>query len=85
MIDSRRCPRPTPGCDVQAAFVGSAMVLRLVHPNERVTVDRRRAPQINDGNDPTHETDQLSAEGKLDQRGARHALLARTSARYNSW
>ena len=31
MIDSRRWPKPDAGLDVQAAFVGAAMVLRFVH------------------------------------------------------
>jgi hypothetical protein len=42
------------GCEVKAVLVRTAMVLRLVHPHERVAVYRSARTQVNDGNDAAH-------------------------------
>jgi len=41
--------------EVKAYLIRTAMVLRLVHPNERVTVNRPACSQVNDGNDAAHD------------------------------
>ena len=46
MIDSRRWPRPTPGSTWQTDFVGTAVMLRLVHPREHRRGSISRAPRV---------------------------------------
>ena len=41
--------------EVKAYLIRTAMVLGLVHPNERVTVNRPARSQVNDRNDAAHD------------------------------
>ena len=54
MIDRRRWPKPDARLDVDAALVGTAMVLRLVHPREHVAIDLAPAARIENAGDSAH-------------------------------
>jgi hypothetical protein len=41
--------------EVKTSRIRTAMVLGLVHPNERVTVNRPVFTQVNDRNDAAHD------------------------------